>query len=180
MGISMAGLDFTRAGVSEREAFSPDLAERRALLKNIRSGGGVDGCVLIATCNRTELYYSHPDASEPDGVRLLCCALSKEPDLFRDLFVVRHEHEAFLHLMRVAAGMAASVLGDSQIITQVRTALEEAREAGSADPTLETLFRSAVTAGKKSEDLGLFRTGRRLGGGRGGAPAGGRVRRFVR
>ncbi len=156
MGISMVGLDFTRAGVQEREAFSPSAAVRRELLKSIAADPGLDGCVFISTCNRSELYLSHLDHVQPDGVALLCQALGLNPDPVRRLFVHRHEREAFLHLMRVASGMAASVLGDGQIVTQVRTALEEAREAGSADAELETLFRSAVTAGKKVKTTVLF------------------------
>ena len=53
------------------------------------------------------------------------------------------------HLMQVAAGLESQIFGDDQIVTQVKDAAALAREAGSADAVLDTLFRRAVTAGKR-------------------------------
>lgn len=148
MRLVMVGIDYTTAGMEVREAFSPAPADLPSVLRTI-FGGDVLGCALVATCNRTELYISHNSDVPPDGVALLCRALGRDEKTYAPRFVERHERQAVLHLMRVAAGMASSVPGDSQIITQVRAAIEAARLAETSDALLESLFRSAVTAGKK-------------------------------
>lgn len=148
MRLVMVGLDYTTAGMEAREAFSPAASDLPGILRSM-FGGDVLGCALIATCNRTELYISHNSDVPPDGVGLLCRAFGRDERLHAPHFRERHERQAATHLMRVAAGMASSVPGDAQIITQVRTAIEAAREAETSDALLESLFRSAVTAGKK-------------------------------
>lgn len=148
MRLVMVGLDYTTACMDIREAFSPGAEVRRDALRGI-PGGEVDGCALIATCNRTELYLSHHGDVPPDGVILLCRALGLDEYQYRKYFVERAERQAVEHLMRVAGGLQSSVPGDDQIVTQVRNAIEEAREAGTADALLEALFRCAVAAGKK-------------------------------
>lgn len=148
MRLVMAGLDYTTADMEVRDGFSPDAAVQRALVRAM-PGGDVSGCALVVTCNRTELYISHRGDVPPDGAALLCDALGKDAGRHRRHFVERHERQASEHLMRVAAGLLSSVPGDGQIITQVRTAIETARQADAADPLLEALFRAAVSAGKK-------------------------------
>ncbi len=148
MRLVMVGLDHTTAPLAAREAFSLDRERLLALLPAL-TGGEVKGAVVLSTCNRTELFLSHTGDVPPDGIRLLCHALGLAEEEHARHFVERAERQAADHLMRVASGMESSVMGDDQIITQVRDALETARLASTADPLLEALFRSAVTAGKK-------------------------------
>lgn len=148
MRLVMVGLDHTTAPLAAREAFSLD-RERLLPLLPALTGGEVKGAVVLSTCNRTELFLSHTGDVPPDGIGLLCRALALPEEEHARHFVERAERQAADHLMRVASGMESSVTGDDQIITQVRDALETARRAGTADPLLEALFRSAVTAGKK-------------------------------
>ena len=149
MRLVMAGLDHTTADVTARETFALPDQRLSEVLRTIRAADGVDGCVLLSTCNRSELYLSYGDGGTPDGVELLCRALGTSSLEHRPHFIERHERQAATHLFQVTSGLRSSVLGDSQIVTQVRNAIEAAREAGTADPLLETLFRSAVTAGKR-------------------------------
>ena len=144
----MAGLDFQTASMEAREAFSLAGDRLVEVLRDIH-GGEVAGCAIVSTCNRTELYLSHSGEPNPDGAELLCRAIGLDAEANRENFVVRQGRVALVHLMRVAGGMRSSVLGDDQIITQVRTGIETAREAGTADAMLEAVFRAAVTAGKK-------------------------------
>ena len=148
MRLAMAGLDYTTADMEIREAFSPGVPEQLRLLQGM-IGEDVAGCVLIATCNRTELYVSYLGDVAPDCVDMLCRGLGRDTKRYRRHFAARYERQAVEHLMRVAAGMLSSVPGDDQIISQVRAAAETARDAETADPLLEALFRAAVTAGKK-------------------------------
>ena len=68
---------------------------------------------------------------------------------YREYFSFREEKEAAAHLFRLAAGLESRILGEDQIITQVKDALALARENYAADNVLEVLFRMAVTAAKR-------------------------------
>ena len=156
----MAGLDHGTAGLAIREAFAPPPERRADILRRLRAAEGVLGCVLLSTCNRVELYLSHDDGRSPDGAILLCGALGLEAERHRRHFIGRRGRQAALHLMRVTGGMRSSVLGDDQILSQARSAIEEARRAGTSDPLTETLFRCAVAAGKKIKTgIGFAREG---------------------
>jgi glutamyl-tRNA reductase len=149
MRLIMAGLDHETAEIGIREIFSPAAGEREGILRRLRAIDGIAGAVFLVTCNRAELYLSHGNDPAPDCVGLLCQGVGVSPDNFRPYFRERGENEAIIHLMRVAGGIRSGVLGDNQIITQTRKALEEARRAGVSDPLTEALFRFAVTAGKR-------------------------------
>ena len=149
MRLVMVGLDHKTADVKAREAFATPAAGLGKVLCSIHADPSVQGCVLLSTCNRTELYLSYAGDLPLDGVDLLCTALEQDYAANRGYFVERHERQAVTHLMKVASGIQSSVLGDDQIVTQARTAIEAAREAGASDPLTETLFRCAITAAKK-------------------------------
>ncbi|MCC8179773.1 MAG: glutamyl-tRNA reductase, partial [Planctomycetes bacterium] len=156
MHVAMAGLDYKTSGVTTRETFAVQPERMAAVLATVLSASRADGCALLSTCNRTEIYLSY-SGETPDCPALLCAALGVDIEQHRRYFVARRERQAVVHLMRVAAGMESSVLGDDQILTQARSAIEYARQAGASDPVLETLFRCAVTAGKKVKTTVPFR-----------------------
>lgn len=150
MRLAMAGLDHTTAGVDVRGAFAPDAASLKNTLRRIADALPPSaGCALVATCNRTELYVSHPAGDAPDCVAALCGGFGENAAGRRAHFVERREDSAAAHLMRVAAGLRSGVPGDSQVISQVRAAADAARDAGTADPLISALFRAAVAAGKR-------------------------------
>ena len=149
MSLVMSGLDCHRAGVSLREKLAFSRQEVRELLGRIKSQPGITGCVLLCTCNRTEIYLSGDGDVSP--WRLLC-RLSGAPEKeLEPFFTTRVGEDASKHLMQVACGLHSQILGEDQIITQVRIAMELAQEASSADPVLAALFRRAVTAGKRAK-----------------------------
>ena len=147
MNLAMVGIDFTRARIAQREPVSFVRGQVRALLPRIRAGAGVSGCVLLATCNRTELYV-HAEA-ETDPLALLTGAAGVPAAEYRPISVRRTGEDAVRHLMTVAAGLESQIFGDDQIVSQVKDAIAHAREAETADAVLDTLFRRAVTAGKR-------------------------------
>ena len=97
-----------------------------------------------------ELYVSCEEEFQGSLFDLLC-EVREIPDggFYRSYFVYREGEEAVAHLFRLAAGLESRILGEDQIITQVKDALALAREQYAADNVLEVLFRMAVTAGKK-------------------------------
>ena len=148
MNLTMSGLDCHRASLALREklAFSGQRAQQ--LLRRLREQPGIEGCVLLSTCNRTELYLSGTPEETP--WRLLCREAGIPEDTLEPYFVTRRGRDAAAHLMEVACGLHSQILGEDQIVTQVRLAMEQAQQAHTADSTLSALFRQAVTAGKRA------------------------------
>ncbi len=148
MRVWMGGIDHSTADVDVRGRFSVAGDAARAALRHIRRQPGVAGCVLLSTCNRAELYVCGGTDAQ-DVPALLCGALGLDAGQYRGQFTCRADEEAVLHLCGVAAGTHSRVLGEDQILAQVKDAAALAREAGVAGPVMETLFRAAVTAGKR-------------------------------
>lgn len=148
MAIVMAGIDYKHASVEEREPFSLTSTAVRELLVSIREQSGINGCVLISTCNRTELYLSCTEDADPDPAQILCEKLALS-DFCRALFTIRRERQALCHLMMLAAGLRSQIRGEDQVLAQVKNAIQTAREEHCTDAVLETVFRLAVSVGKK-------------------------------
>lgn len=105
---------------------------------------------LLSTCNRTEAYalVGH----EQSGVERLRQFLSDERGIARDVFVEnsysRSRDEAVRHFFRVASGLDSMALGESEILGQIRLALDEARNAGAVGPLLGRLGAAGLRAGR--------------------------------
>ena len=150
LGIRMAGIDHTLAGVQIREQYAFTRKSARKAMERICEEPGVEGCVILSTCNRMEVYVSCTKEGEPiDLCSLLCRICPLEREMYHKYFVERRGREAVSHLFFLTAGLESKILGEDQILTQVGEALGLAREAYAADSVLEVLFRQAVTAGKK-------------------------------
>lgn len=147
MNIMMSGLEHSLAPISLREQLSFTKLQTAEMARKLREFPHVSGCVLLSTCNRTELYLSCTQEVNPG--ELLCQAAGAEYAPYREAFVTRSGKEAVEHLIEVAAGLRSRIFGEDQIISQVKGAIAIAREAGATDSILETLFRSAISAGKE-------------------------------
>ena len=142
----MAGIDWENANMDKREAFSFTGSQVEHLCQTIAQSSGAEGCVLLSTCNRTELYLSGEEDLQPDV--LLCQAAQVQGA--EQLFTVRRGRDAERHLMRVSCGLCSQILGEDQIVSQVKRAYTIAHDAQTTDAALSQLFRLAATAGKKS------------------------------
>jgi len=155
--VTCVGLNHRTAPLPEREklAFSPE--ELPAALTTLRDEFG--GAVVLSTCNRTELYVT-TDGDVSQAERLLdalaaCKGARVHP---RMTYFLAHD-EAARHLFRVAAGVDSMVLGESQILGQVRDAMSAATEAGSLNGVLSRLLHSAIRVGKRARsqtDIGRY------------------------
>ena len=148
MKLIMTGLDHKRADLAVREKFALTREKAQGLLADIVGREAVSGCVIISTCNRTELYASVYNDSEIQPTELLCLAMGRDYQEFEEYFTERKGVHVIQHLYRVAAGLDSQIMGDDQIITQAREALELSRGCHCSDSYLETLFRMAVHTGK--------------------------------
>jgi glutamyl-tRNA reductase len=139
-GVSVA---HERASVDEIEAACG--ADERTRVRDLLARPGVTEAYVLQTCNRAEAYVVTDDAA--DGRR----ALAPLVDDVRGGAVVHMDHEdALCHLMRVAAGLESLVVGEDQILGQVKTALEEARAVGGLGPLLEDAVTKAVHVGERA------------------------------
>jgi glutamyl-tRNA reductase len=153
MPVLMIGLNHKVAPVEVRErlAFGPERGP--VVLKELLSTeAGIREAVLLCTCNRTEVYLCtcDPAAGESTLSNFLAARAKLPAERLQTLLYVLRGREAAEHLMEVAAGLDSLVLGENEILGQVRTAADLAHEAGATGPILSALFRYAVQAGKRA------------------------------
>ncbi len=146
MANTMSGLDYNKANIALREQLSFTKSGVLEIVQKISEFDGVYGTVLLSTCNRTEIYLSCRKGLNPDEI--LCTAAGVDYSQFAHAFVTRRGTECTRHLMEVACGLQSQILGEDQILTQVKNAAAIAREAKTIDAELETLFRNASSCGK--------------------------------
>ena len=152
----MIGIDFLKADISKREPLSFTQNQVTSLLPVILNNENVLACALLATCNRTELYLN---TKEPvNALHILAKAANIPEKDYITCTVSRQGNSAIRHLMEVSSGLQSQIFGDDQIVTQVKNAMQLAREAKTLDSILETLFRRAVTAGKRVKTETRFYT----------------------
>jgi glutamyl-tRNA reductase len=147
--IVVVGLNQNSAplAVRERLAFVP--GELPRALEGLRNH--VAEGFILSTCNRVEIYgvAGHADTGAQLLGRFLAETRGFPPDELRPL-LYSHSHEAAVgHLFRVASGMDSMVVGEGEVLSQVRAALEAARAAGTLGPVLRRLGSAAVGAGKR-------------------------------
>ena len=147
MNIVMSGLEHSLEPIQLRERLSFTKLQTAEMIGKIYDFPYISGCVLLSTCNRTELYLSCTEEVNPG--ELLCKAAGMEYTQYQQMFVTHSGHQAVQHLMEVSAGLRSRIWGEDQIISQVRDAVSIARQAHTTDPVLETLFRFAISAGKE-------------------------------
>lgn len=149
MNLCMVGIDFVHAPIEVREKVGFVRGKVQALLPRIAEAAGGAAAVLLATCNRTELYLHRADDLPLDALDVLAQAAGLDAAVYRPFSVTHSGQAAVRHLMAVAAGLESQIFGDEQIVTQVREAAALAQAANTTDSVLGTLFRRAVTAGKR-------------------------------
>ncbi len=146
--VTCVGLNHQTSPVEEREqlAFSPD--EMPDALA--RLGKKVGGAVLLSTCNRTEVYATLPEGSVHTSHLIDLLNQVKGTSIGASRFYAYQHSAAARHLFRVSAGIDSMVLGESQILGQVRDAMSEATHAGTLNGVLSKLFHTAIGAGKRA------------------------------
>lgn len=148
MILQMVGIDYEKADLDTRELFSFHKHSLLGAMEYIQSEYELNGVILLSTCNRTELYVSTDETIE-DLFELLCAAKKVSKEQYRNYAIERRGQEAIDHLFQLACGMKSKIFGEDQIISQVKTALLQAREAETTDTYLEKVFQTAIATAKK-------------------------------
>lgn len=148
------GLSHKTAGVEIRERFALDQAARRRLAADLHALPGVTESVLLSTCNRTEIYVASGDDDAPalpiDTIRDRLLAMGNGVGARPQDFEVLVDEDAVRHAFAVVAGLDSMVLGETQILGQVRGAFDESVAAGCVGPTFSRLFPDAFKLGKRA------------------------------
>ena len=140
------GLNCHTAPVGVRERFSVPKRELENTLRALHALPPVEECVVLSTCNRTEIYCctAQPEAA----AQVLLTHFRVEPALLGHFY--RYEQQrALTHLARVAAGLDSAVLGETEIFGQLKDAYEAAHAAGTTARGLNRLFQRVFSIGKK-------------------------------
>ncbi len=158
--------------VRERLAYSPTQAQSllRRLVEESAPVGAVEEAALLHTCNRTEYYAVGPTADRAtEAVWGLVATVhdldAHERAAFAAHRYTHHGHDAVRHLTEVAAGLDSMILGEDQILAQVKDAARLAKVAGTIGPRLEYVFDLAVRVGRRA------RTETDIGRGAGSVPS---------
>ncbi len=149
MYISMIGIDHNKAPVDIRAQFAFTKKSAGEAMENLKEYEGINGCVILSTCNRLELWVSQEADAEISLYECLCELKGITDISWKKYFVEREGKEAVEHLFYLTSGLKSQILGEDQILTQVKDALSLARDHFATDNVMEVLFRMAVTAGKK-------------------------------
>ena len=152
--ILLLSLSFRNTPQKIREHFAFDNEDKKRLLKSLCSEELIDEAVVLITCNRTEIYVSSGNDKSTSGI--INIILEKCEDIIginidniRDYLLFYTGKSAVSHLYKVSAGLDSMLVGEDQILGQVKDAIEFARECDTAHLYLNTLFRDAVTEAKK-------------------------------
>lgn len=145
MNILCAGLNHRTARLDVRERFAVPRGEMEELLGQVRTIDGVEGAVVLSTCNRVELYAaSLCPIRTLDGFRgILSQRAGLEAPLYHHV-----TPQAVRHLFRVASGLDSMVIGETEILGQVKEAYSVAAAAGAATRPLHRLFQHAFRVAK--------------------------------
>ncbi|QDX30042.1 glutamyl-tRNA reductase [Dickeya poaceiphila] len=151
MTLLALGINHKTAPVSlrERVAFSPD--RQGQALHSLLQQPLVQGGVLLSTCNRTELYLSveEQENRHEQLIAWLCAYHQLNPDDIRKNLYWHEGNAAVSHLMRVASGLDSLVLGEPQILGQVKKAFADSQRERSLSGDLERLFQKSFTVAKR-------------------------------
>lgn len=139
-----------------REKFAFSLEEQKAFSNKVVTNSHVSGCIVLSTCNRSEVYFT--------GDKKAVAVMEEELASFKGLqksevlkyYRVYGIKQAAHHLFQVASGLDSMVIGEDEILGQVKKAYQTALEIKTTDYELNILFQSAITSAKKVKSLTLL------------------------
>jgi len=152
VSVIVVGLNHTTAPVEMRERVAVPSSRMVKAVHDLASRNHLAEVVLLSTCNRTEIYVRctkfHNAVS--DVLDFMAEQASLEPDDFTEHLYTYYDDGAVAHLFRVAAGLDSMIVGEGEILGQVREAWRLSETEGAAGPMLDRVFRHAIEAGKRA------------------------------
>ena len=140
------GLSYKKADADIRGRFSLDVDAKHALLDQAKTNG-IESLIVTSTCNRTEIYgfAQHPFQL----IELLCDNTSGTVEEFKNVAYVYKNKEAIAHMFRVGSGLDSQILGDFEIISQLKSSCKLSRKFGLLNHFSERLVNAVIQASKR-------------------------------
>ncbi|WP_028116808.1 glutamyl-tRNA reductase [Ferrimonas senticii] len=147
MTLVAIGINHKTASVALREkvAFGPDILEEA--LTSLAAASKTREAVIVSTCNRTELYTNNVEAD--NAIRWLSQFHNLDEQELRDCIYLHQGEKAVQHLLRVSAGLDSLVLGEPQILGQIKQSYANAKEKGTIAHTIDRLFQHTFKVAKQ-------------------------------
>ena len=145
MTISVIGLNHKSAHLDIREKFSFTADSASLLLRRIKKFRDIQEVIVVSTCNRTEIYCESTNGADDIKNWLLS---EKEYKSFAKHLYIHQEEDAIKHLFKVVAGLDSMVIGESEVLGQVKTAYKTALDNKSIDGKLKRLFEYSFSVAK--------------------------------
>jgi glutamyl-tRNA reductase len=152
VSVVVIGLNHRTVSLELLERMTVDPGRVPKVLADLCSRDHLNEAVVLSTCNRTEIYaVAERFHGAYADIRDTLAEISYlAPEAFSDHLYSHYDADAVRHLFSVAAGLDSAVLGESEILGQVKGAWELAQVEGSSGPTLNLLFRHAIETGKRA------------------------------
>lgn len=147
MKLGFIGINYKNAGLDIRDKISFTDNGKAEFFKQAEKIF-VDQCMILSTCNRSEVYFFYYEEEQFNSIRKIYEEMFHETDL-SEYIVTLKEEEAVSYLFRVTAGLESLVLGEDQILGQVKDALDFSRTMGSAKKEMNKVVRDAITCAKR-------------------------------
>ncbi len=149
MSLFVTGINHETAPVAVRERLALSERESEALASRLIREAGLEEALLLDTCNRSELYAVGEEAGIGRALAILAAHAGMTLDELSPYLYRHREEEAVRHAFRVASGLDSLVLGEPQILGQVKQAWQRARSAGGIGPILDRLLQHAFAVAKR-------------------------------
>jgi glutamyl-tRNA reductase len=140
------GLSYKKADATIRGKFSLDTNAQSVLIEQAKAEG-IESLIVTSTCNRTEIYgfANHPY----ELIKLLCENSNGSVEEFREVAYIYKNQEAVNHMFRVGTGLDSQILGDFEIISQIKIAFNQSKAKDLVNTFLDRLVNSVIQASKK-------------------------------
>ena len=140
------GLSYKKADAEIRGQFSLDTKAKTKVLEQAKKEG-IESLIVTSTCNRTEIYgfAEHPFQL----IKLICENSNGTVEAFQKVGFVYKSQEAVNHMFRVATGLDSQILGDFEIISQIKSSFNESKSLGLINTFLDRLINAVIQASKK-------------------------------
>jgi glutamyl-tRNA reductase len=141
----VAGISYKKAGAATRSQFAISTEQYENAL-NLAAGFGLDALFILSTCNRTEIYGFAGHISQL--IDLLCTQTGGSAEAFNEIAYCKQGNEAVTHLFNVGAGLDSQILGDYEVVGQLKQAVKFAKERNFINSFLERLVNSVLQSSK--------------------------------
>lgn len=141
----VAGINYKKTDTLVRGSFAIGQEQYERIL-TLAPSFGINELFVLSTCNRTEIYGFAEDARLL--IDLLCTQTTGSKEIFRELSYVKNGHAAIKHLFNVSAGLDSQILGDYEIVGQIRQAVKFARERKFVHSFLDRMTNAVLQSSK--------------------------------